>query len=482
MNYGVIVKIIGRILCVEAAFMIPAMIISFACGETLPALCYLGTIAVMAVIGLPCGRMRLRRRGFYAREGFITVGLAWIVVSLFGALPFWLSGEIPHFVDAFFETVSGFTTTGASILREVEPMSTGLLYWRSFTHWLGGMGVLVFVLAIGPITGNENGNALYLLQAESPGPQVSKLVPRLHHTAKILYGIYIVLTIIQILLLLLGDMPVFDAVTTAFATAGTGGFAIRTSSMADYSAYCQTVTAIFMILFGVNFSAYYLILIRNFRRLFRNEEVRTYLLIIIAAILIIAFNIRHMFADFGQALHHSAFQVASIITTTGFATTDFNLWPELSRAVLVGLMIIGACAGSTGGGIKVSRLLIMFKAAKQSIYRTLRPNNVRLMHMDGELVEDSTVTGVYGFLTLYFIISAVSVLLISLDNFSFDTSFTAVMACINNVGPGLGAVGPAANYADFSILSKLILTFNMLLGRLELYPLIILFTPSVWKK
>ena len=482
MNYGVIVKIIGRILCVEAAFMIPAMIISFACGETLPALCYLGTIAVMAVIGLPCGRMRLRRRGFYAREGFITVGLAWIVVSLFGALPFWLSGEIPHFVDAFFETVSGFTTTGASILREVEPMSTGLLYWRSFTHWLGGMGVLVFVLAIGPITGNESGNALYLLQAESPGPQVSKLVPRLHHTAKILYGIYIVLTVIQAVLLLLGDMPVFDAVTTAFATAGTGGFAIRTSSMADYSAYCQTVTTIFMILFGVNFSAYYLILIRNFRRLFRNEEVRAYLLIIIGAILIIAFNIRHMFADFWQALHHSAFQVASIITTTGFATTDFNLWPELSRAMLVGLMIIGACAGSTGGGIKVSRLLIMFKAAKQSIYRTLRPNNVRLMHMDGELVEESTVTGVYGFLTLYFIISAVSVLLVSLDNFSFDTSFTAVMACINNVGPGLGAVGPAANYADFSILSKLILTFNMLLGRLELYPLIILFTPSVWKK
>ena len=482
MNYGIIVKIIGRILCVEAAFMIPAMLISFGCGEMQPGLWFLATIAVLAIIGLPCGRLRPRRRGFYAREGFVTVGLAWIFVSLFGALPFFLSGEIPHFVDAFFETVSGFTTTGASILTDVEAMSNGLLYWRSFTHWLGGMGVLVFVLAIGPITSGDSGDSLYLLRAESPGPQVSKLVPRMHRTAKILYGIYIVLTVLQAILLLCGGMPLFDAVTTAFATAGTGGFSIKAASMAPYSIYCQTVTTVFMILFGINFSIYYLLLMKEFRRVIRNEELRAYLCILIAAILIITLDIRSMFSGVGEALHHAAFQVASIITTTGFATVNFDLWPELSRTVLVVLMVIGACAGSTGGGIKVSRVLIAFKSARRSIYRTLRPNSVKLMHMDGELIEESTVSGVHGYLLLYVIISAISMLLISLDNFSFDTNFTAVMACINNIGPGLGAVGPASSFADFSVLSKLILAVDMLLGRLELYPIIILCTPSVWKK
>lgn len=482
MNYRIITRIIGRILCVEAAFMIPALLISLGCGEHASAQALLITIAVSALIGLLLARVKPTRTGFFAREGFVTVGLSWIIVSLFGALPFFLSREIPNFMDAVFETVSGFTTTGASILRDVEKMSYGLLYWRSFTHWLGGMGVLVFVLAIGPITSGESGSALYLLRAESPGPQVSKLVPRMRSTAMILYAIYIVMTLLQIILLLLGGMPLFDAVTTSLGTAGTGGFAIKATSLAGYSSYCQTVTAVFMLLFGVNFSIYYLLLIRQFGRVVRNEELRAYLIIVAAAVLVIALDILHSYQSFGRALHESFFQVASIITTTGFATADFNAWPELSRCVLVLLMIVGACAGSTGGGIKVSRILLLAKSARRSIAQTLRPNSVKLIHMDGDLVEDETVSGVRSFLVIYCLIAVFSVLIVSLDNFSFDTNFTAVMACLNNIGPGLGAVGPAGNFADLSLLSKLVLTINMLLGRLELYPIIILFSPSAWKK
>ena len=482
MNYRIITRIIGRILCVVAVFMIPALLISLFQGERDAALALLATIAACAVIGVLLALVKPTRPGFFAREGFVTVGLAWIVVSLFGALPFFLSGEIPNFMDAVFETVSGFTTTGASILRDVEKMSNGLLYWRSFTHWLGGMGVLVFVLAIGPITSGESGSALYLLRAESPGPQVSKLVPRMRSTAMILYAIYIAMTVVETVLLLLGGMPLFDAVTTAFGTAGTGGFGIKATSLAGYSSYCQTVTGVFMLLFGVNFSIYYLILIRQFRRVLHNEELRAYVLIIAAAILVIALDILHSYQSFARALHESFFQVASIITTTGFATADFNAWPELSRTVLVLLMIVGACAGSTGGGMKVSRFLLLCKSAKRSLAQTLRPNSVRLIHMDGELVDDETVSGARSYLVLYCLIAALSMLVVSLDNFSFDTSFTAVMACLNNIGPGLGAVGPAGNYADLSLLSKLVLAFNMLLGRLELYPIIILFSPSAWKK
>ncbi len=482
MNYRIITRIIGRILCVVAVFMIPALLISLFQGERGAALALLVTIAASAVIGVLMALVKPTRTGFFAREGFVTVGLAWIVVSLFGALPFFISGEIPNFMDALFETVSGFTTTGASILRDVERMSDGLLYWRSFTHWLGGMGVLVFVLAIGPITAGESGSTLYLLRAESPGPQVSKLVPRMRSTALILYAIYIVLTALEAVMLLLGGMPIFDAVTTAFGTAGTGGFSIRATSLADYSSYCQTVTAVFMVLFGVNFSIYYLLLIKQFRRVLKSEELRVYLLIIVAAVLVIALDILHSYQSFARALHESFFQVASIITTTGFATADFNAWPELSRTILVLLMIVGACAGSTGGGIKVSRFLLLLKSGKRSLGQTLRPNSVKLIHMDGELIDDETVSGARSYLVLYCLIAMVSVVIISLDNFSFDTSFSAVIACLNNIGPGLGAVGPAGNYADMSLLSKLILTFNMLLGRLELYPIIILFSPSAWKK
>ncbi len=482
MNYRIITRIIGRILCVEAAFMLPALVLSLCLHERGAALSLLVTIAACAVIGVLLALVKPKREGFYARDGFVTVGLAWIVVSLFGAMPFFLSREIPNFMDAVFETVSGFTTTGASILTDVEALSSGLLYWRSFTHWLGGMGVLVFVLAIGPITSGEGGNAMYLLRAESPGPQVSKLVPRMRRTAMILYAIYIVMTVLEAVLLLCGGMPLFDAVTTAFGTAGTGGFSIRATSLADYSSYCQTVTAIFMVLFGVNFSIYYLLLIGQFRRVFKSEELRAYLAIIVAAVLIIALDILHSYQSFGRALHEAFFQVASIITTTGFATADFNAWPELSRMLLVLLMIIGACAGSTGGGIKVSRFLLLIKSGKRSLAQTLRPNSVKLIHMDGEIVEDPTVSGVRSYLVLYCLIAGISLIVVSLDNFSFDTNVSAVMACLNNIGPGLDAVGPTANYASFSLLSKLVLTVNMLLGRLELYPIIILFSPSAWKK
>ncbi|MBE6967795.1 MAG: TrkH family potassium uptake protein [Ruminococcaceae bacterium] len=482
MNYRIIFRVVGRILMAVAAFMLPAMIISFCYGEMLPGYAFLGTIVASGLCGFLLSKIKQKSRNFYAREGFVTVGLAWIVVSLFGALPFFFSGEIPNFVDALFETVSGFTTTGASILPNVEAMSHGLLYWRSFTHWLGGMGVLVFVLALGPVAGGELGDSLHLLRAESPGPQVSKLVPRMQRTAKILYGIYIVLTLIQVVLLLIGRMPVLDAVTTTFGTAGTGGFSIRANSLGAYSPYCQTVTTVFMILFGVNFSLYYLLLMREVRAVLRSEELRLYLITIFAATLIITLNILSAYGSFGEAFHHAIFQVASIITTTGFATADFNAWPELSRAILLLLMFMGACAGSTGGGLKVSRVLLAFKSARRSVHRTLRPNSVKLVHMDGELVEDSTVSEVQSYFLIYFFIMAFSVLIVSLDNFSFETSFSAVAACLNNVGPGLDVVGPTGNFASLSLLSKLVLIFDMLLGRLELYPILILFAPAVWKK
>lgn len=482
MNYRIIFRTIGRILMVEAAFMVPAMILSFCIGTSLSGFCFMGVLCIAALAGFFLSRIKLKSSGFYAREGFVTVGLAWIAVSLFGALPFFLSGEVPNFMDAVFETVSGFTTTGASILRDVEAMSKGLLYWRSFTNWLGGMGVLVFILAIGPLVGGDGGDALYLLRAESPGPQVSKLVPRMHRTAKILYGIYIGMTVMQTVFLLAGGMPVFDAVTGSLATAGTGGFSVRGDSFASYSPYCQTVTTVFMLLYGVNFSIYYLLLMGQFRRALKNEELRVYVILVLASILIIALNILPLYSGFGEAIHHSAFQVATVITTAGFATADFNLWPELSRALMLMLMFVGACAGSTGGGLKVSRVILMFKSAGRNIYHTLRPNSVKIIHMDREMVEDRTVFDVQSYLLIYFILMAFSTLIVSIDNFSFETSFSAVVSCLNNIGPGLGHVGPAGNYADLSFLSKLILTIDMLLGRLELFPILALAVPTVWKK
>ncbi len=483
MNHRMIISINCLILRILSALMLPALAISLYQGETACVYAFVLTIAFMllpSVTQLIPG-LRPTQKNLYSREGYVIVAEAWVLVSLFGCLPFLLSGGIPRFVDAFFETVSGFTTTGASILQNIEALPKGLLYWRSFTHWVGGMGVLVFLLALVPM-GRNAGYSMHLLRAESPGPQVSKLVPRTRRTAIILYAIYICLTLLQIFCLLLAGLPAFDAVTTAFATAGTGGFSIHSDSLVSLSPSVQVIVTIFMALFGVNFNIYYLVILRSFTKETLNEEFKAYWLLLIGATLIVSLNIRHLYGGFLEALRHSAFQVSSIMTTTGFASTDFNLWPELSKAILVLLMIIGACAGSTGGGIKVARLLILFKYARNSIQRILHPRLVKSVHMDGGLIERETVRGVNVFIICYLFVSVFSVLLLAIDNFSFETTVTAVLACINNIGPGLDKVGPVENYAFFSDLSKLTLCADMLLGRLEIFPLIFACTPSVWKK
>ncbi len=482
MNYRIITRIIGRILCVEAVFMLPALLISLFGGERGAALALLVTIAVSAVIGVLLALVKPTRPGFFAREGFVTVGLAWIVVSLFGALPFFISREIPSFMDAVFETVSGFTTTGASILRDVEVMSDGLLYWRSFTHWLGGMGVLVFLLILNPLSDKNTGEGMHLLRAESPGIKASKLVPRMKDSATILYLIYIGLTVLEFLLLVIGRMPVFDAVCLTFGTAGTGGFGVLNDSVASYSPYCQWVITAFMLLFGVNFNIYFLLLIKKYRFALKNEELFVYVGVVAAAILIISISILNRFSTVEETVRAAAFQVASIISTTGYSTADFDRWPQVARTILVALMFCGACAGSTGGGAKVIRVLVSFKAARRSIYKTMHPNSVQIIHVDGERLDDETVGAVGAYMLVYFIITAGAVLLVSFDGKSFETSFTAVVACLNNIGPGLGGVGPMENYAAFSWFSKIVLTLSMLIGRLEIYPILLLFIPSVWRK
>ena len=401
-------------------------------------------------------------------------------MSAVGALPFWLSGEIPRYVDALFEVISGFTTTGASILTNVEAMSRGLLFWRSFTHWLGGMGILVFLLAIVPM--GKGGYSVHLLRAESPGPSVSKLVPRMRQTAGILYLIYIILTVLCVVFLLFGGMSLFDSLCTAFGTAGTGGFGVRNDSMASFSPYCQSVCTVFMTLFGVNFNIYFLLLLGKFSQALRSQELRVYLGIFFGAVAVITVDICHIFGGIRQALHHAVFTVASIMTTTGFATEDFDLWPQLSRTILVVLMIVGACAGSTGGGIKCARLLLLCKALGARIRQMLHPRSVNLVRVDGHTVEEETLQGVNTYMTAYCFIAIASVLLLSLDNLSLETNFTAVMACLNNIGPGLDLVGPTSNYSHFSDLSKLTLIFNMLLGRLEIFPMLVMLSPRTWKR
>jgi len=412
----------------------------------------------------------------------VTVGLAWIFVSLLGALPFLLSGAIPNYIDCVFETVSGFTTTGATILGDVEHLPRGILYWRSFTHWLGGMGVLVFLLILNPLSDKNTGEGMHLLRAESPGIKASKLVPRMRDSARILYRIYIALTVLEAVLLLAGGMPLFDTVCLSFGTAGTGGFGVLNDSVASYSPYSQWVITIFMLLFAVNFNVYFLLLMRKVRAALKNEELITFALIVAVSVAVISVNIFRLCAGVEDTLRTAAFQVASIISTTGYSTVDFDLWPQLSRTVLVALMFCGACAGSTGGGAKVIRMIICFKAARRSVYKTMHPNSVRIIHVDGERIDDETVSAVGAYMLAYFIITAAAILLISLDGMSFETNFTAVAACLNNIGPGLGAVGPVCNYGAFSWLSKLVLTLSMLIGRLEIYPILLLFTPTVWRK
>ncbi len=422
---------------------------------------------------------RPKQAVFYAKDGFVSVGLSWVVLSVMGALPFVISGSIPHPVDALFETVSGFTTTGSSILSDVEALPKCMLFWRSFTHWVGGMGVLVFMLTILPMSGGYHMN---LMRAESPGPSVERFVPTVKSTAKILYGIYICLSLLELLLLLVGKMPMFDALTLTFGTAGTGGFGIKNDSIGSYTTYQQTVITIFMILFGVNFNVYFLFLLKKIRQGLKNEELRAYLGIILGAILLITVNIAGKFGNPFLAFHHAAFQVGSIITTTGYSTVDFNTWPTFSKTVLVLLMLIGASAGSTGGGIKVSRIVILAKSVKKELKQYLHPHSISKIKMDGKPVEHEVVRSINVFLIAYLLIYAVSMLIVSLDNFDFTTTFTSVAATINNIGPGLDLVGPAANFGILSVPSKLVLIFDMLAGRLEIFPLLLLFVPDTWRK
>ena len=477
MNYGMIVYILGTILKAEAILMSLPALVAFLCGEgdLVP---MLAAILIASGAGLLFTFKKPKNTVIYAKEGFVVTALSWVVMSLVGALPFVFAGAIPSYIDAVFETVSGFTTTGASILTDVEGMSRGLLFWRSFTHWEGGMGVLVFLLAIVPLAG---GRSVHIMRAESPGPVVGKLVPKVRDTAMILYGIYITMTVVLIALLLLGGMPLYDSAVHAFGTAGTGGFGIWGDSIAHYdSAYIDVVLSIGMVLFGVNFNIYYLLLMGKVKSILRSEELRWYLGIIAGATLLIAWNTLSRWGGILQSLRYAFFQVASVITTTGFATADFNLWPELSRMLLLVLMLVGACAGSTGGGMKVSRLIIMLKSAKREISRMLHPRSVYTLQFEGKPLEDQTIHNVFTYFFILVFLVIASVLLVSLDNMDFDSTFSAVLACINNIGPGLGIVGPMGSYAALSPLSKLVLILDMLLGRLEIFPMLMLFAPSVW--
>ena len=477
MNYAMIRYLIGWMLGVESVFLLLPTLTAVIYQENVVT-AYLGAAAIcLAFAALFCHKRPANPR-FYAREGFVTVALCWIVLAVTGALPFLFSGEIPSVVDALFETISGFTTTGSTIVTDVEALSHAALLWRSLTHWVGGMGVLVFMLIILPLAG---GQTIYLMRAESPGPSVSKMSPHIRDTAFILYAIYFGMTVLQIILLVLGGMAFFDAACTAMATAGTGGFGIWNDSMAYYqSYYLQGVTSVFMILFGINFSAYYLVLSRKFREAIRIEEVRLYLGVILAFTLLIAFNVRDMFGSFFESFHHALFQVASIITTTGFATVDFNLWPAFSKSLLVLLMFIGACAGSTGGGIKCSRIVLMLKSVKKEMQYLIHPRAVRVNKMDGRRVQHEVMRSVNVFLIAYLLIFAVSVLLVSLNCEDMVTNFTAVATALNNVGPGLELVGPVENFGFLHPLSKIVLMFDMLAGRLELFPMLLLFTPRTW--
>lgn len=479
MNYKMISYSIGRILLVEAILLILPAIVSIIYGDGVLS-SFAITIAALAVTGILATRKKPQNKSIYAKDGYVIVAFTWILMSLFGALPFTLSGHIPSYVDAFFETVSGFTTTGSTILKNVEAIPKSLLFWRSFTHWIGGMGILVFVIAIMPKTENSS---MHIMRAEVPGPTVDKLVSKLGASARILYGIYCAMTAIMVIMLLAGGMPFFDCLVNTFATAGTGGFGILNNSIEGYnSLYSEMVIAVFMLLFGVNFNLYYLFLIRRFKQAFKSEEVRWYLGIVAAATLIIAASLATSKHSVGESFRHAFFQVSSIITTTGFSSTDFGKWPIIAQIVLVFLMFIGACAGSTGGGIKVSRLVILVKNGIRDIKKAINPRSIETVKVDKQTVGEPVVKSVSVFFATYIIVLAVSSLIVSLDGRDLTTTFTSVIACIGNIGPGLGAVGPTGNFSEFSILSKIVLSFDMLAGRLELIPMMMIFTPYVWSK
>lgn len=477
MNTSMIRYILGQVLRIEGLLMLLPWIVAVVYQEK-EGLVFLGVAILCFLLGTVATIRKPKSQIFYLKEGCVATALSWIIMSLFGCLPFYLSGEIPSFVDAMFETISGFTTTGSSILTDVESISRSANFWRCFTHWIGGMGVLVFLLAVIPLSG---GSHINLMRAESPGPSVGKLVPKIKYTARILYVIYVGMTLVQIVLLLIGHMPLYDALTISFGTAGTGGFAIKGDSIAGYSPYLQWVITIFMILFGVNFNAYYLILFRKFKKAAAMEEVRYYFLVIIAATAFITWSLCQTAMGFAEALKHAAFQVASVITTTGFVTTDFNYWSKSCQTVLVILMFIGACAGSTGGGIKVSRFVLLIKTVKKELTSYIHPKSIKKIQVDGKPVEHEVVRSTNVYFITFMILFVVSVFLVSLEGQDLVTTFTAVATTINNVGPGLAKVGPMENFAHLTDLTKVVLMFDMLAGRLELFPLLILFHPSLWK-
>lgn len=479
MNYKVVCYNVGRILQIEGILLLLPFIVSLIYAEKSGMAILITSfiaLAIGSILSLVFGK---KDRLVFAKEGFAIVAFAWISMSLVGAIPFYISGEIPSYIDAFFETVSGFTTTGASILTDIENMSKCLLFWRSFTHWIGGMGVLVFVMAISP---QESGRSIHIMRAEMPGPMVGKLVPKVRETARILYLIYIGLTVAQIILLLCGGMSLFESVVHTFGTAGTGGFGIKFDSISGYNSYLQWVIAIFMMLFGINFNLYYLVLIKRFKTALKSSELWCYIGILIGSAVLIGINIYPEYKNLFDVAKHSFFQVSSIMTTTGYVTANFDLWPAFSKTILVILMFIGACAGSTGGGLKVPRIIIAVKSIFRDIKKSLHPRSVSTVNFEGKKLDNPTANTVSVYFTVYFILFFILLLLISVDNFDFETNFTAIAACFNNIGPGLSKVGPVENYACFSDFSTIVLSFAMLLGRLEIFPILLIFTPHFWKK
>ncbi len=482
MNVKMMGRFIAQIIAIEAAFMVPALLISLGYGEWASAQAFLLTIGIMAVLA---GGMYLlcRRAGrlFGAREGFVCVALSWIVMSLLGALPLVLCGQVTHYIDALFEIVSGFTTTGASVIADVEGLYRGMLYWRSFTHWIGGMGVLVFLLAVLPAS-NGSGFTMHLLRAESPGPDVGKLVPKMRQTALILYCIYIVLTIVNFIFLLAGGMQWLHALCTAFGTAGTGGFGTFNDSLGSVSPYIQNVTTVFMFLFGINFSCFYLLLLGKLRSVWKDEELRLYVGLAIACVVGLVLSIRPLYSTLEETIRHAAFQVSSVMTTTGFSTTDFDLWPSFAKGILLLLMVVGACAGSTGGGLKCMRVLLLFKVLGRNIRQILNPRKVLVVRSNGKVIDEKVLANTNAYFAAYMIILVLSTLVLSLDGFSVETNLSAALATFNNIGPGIGAVGPTCNFAAFSDLSKVTMCLTMLAGRLEIFPLLVLFSRSTWTR
>lgn len=484
MNYKMICRFFSLVSLLEAIFLLPPLGLAIAEGKanTILAFALTLTVALLLFVVFRFLSTGSTAGAFRAKEGFVCVAASWILLSLIGCLPFVISGEIPHFIDALFEIVSGFTTTGASILSNVEALSRSILYWRSFSHWVGGMGVLVFLLALVPSGKKSEGFTMHLFRAESPGPEVGKLVPKMRQTAAFLYVTYILLTLLNFIFLVIGDMDVFEAVCTAFGTAGTGGFGVKNDSIASYSPYIQNVCTVFMLLFGINFSCYYLIFLRRIRSVFRDEELRLYIGLVVCSVLLITWNVASMYSSVWEGLRHSAFQVASIISTTGFSSTNFDLWPSFSKGILMLLMVTGACAGSTCGGMKCARILLLFKGLRRNIHKLLHPQEVQVIRVNGRAVDEKIMANTNAYLCAYVVILVASFLIISLDNFSIGTNFSAVLACFNNIGPGFETVGPMANFASYSVLSKIVLIFDMLAGRLEIFPMLLLFSGGVWKK